>query len=890
MLNNDYTIYSLFYSMLVVIVFFSKDRIKSFETKTYGWLLILNLINILTAIICFFTILCRNQIPVINDIVSKSLLVAFFLWLYVFTIYIFSLAKIKINYTGKTFIAFSLIVTLIVSTLIFILPLHYYGEGRVAYSYGPSANVVFFAAGFLILTWIIVSIINFKKINKKQYLPVLMFLCLGVIVVVIQRMIPELLLLTALETFVTILMYFTIENPDVKMIAQVTAAKIQADKANKAKSDFLSSMSHEIRTPLNAIVGFSECIKQENDIEACYDDANDIIMASQNLLEIVNGILDISKIEANKMEIVVTNYKPKPIFENIAKLVSTRIGEKPIELNVNITDDLPDVLSGDAGKLKQVTTNILTNAVKYTEHGYINFDVKCINTNDESKIIISVADTGRGIKPEQMNKLFKKFERLDEDKNTTTEGTGLGLAITKNLVEMMGGTVSVQSRYGEGSTFTICLKQKIITDKEEQAKLNQSYYDIPAINLAGSKVLIVDDNKLNLKVCTKLLAPYSLNITTALSGFECLDLLKSGNKFDLILLDDMMPKMSGTETYGKLKTEIEGFNTPVVVLTANAIAGMKDKYMEAGFDDYLAKPIEKPELHRVLMKYLNNVKKDPVPQIPKDDVEKVDLTGKTILLVDDNKLNLKVAENVLKEYNPVITTTNSGQECLDVLSKNTFDLILMDDMMPQLSGTQTMQMLRKDPNFKMPIVVLTANAIVGARESYIKAGFDDYLSKPIDKKELVRVLKTFIPLDNEEKIIIEEPTETINDEVEALEDDYYYHTCKYLEENGVDVDASLKYLGSLDMYDDTANDFLKDITNRVVRLNQYKVSSNMNNYAIEVHALKSDCKYLGLTKLTELATNHESKSKENDIDYVNNNFDELMKEISRVVAVLKKYV
>ena len=888
MLNGIlFHVFCLLIISTLTVLYFTKKKIDALETRIYSFLLVTNLIGLLLHIGCYITIYFADYIPITNVIVTKLYVAYIIVWTMIFAMYV---SAVLFNMRGKLISVIAAINTIVSAILIIMTPLYYYHDGDIVYTYGPLLGKLYMVFYAIIGVFIVGILLNLKKIKSKKYVPLYIMIVFGAFSAALQQSNPEILLLTALHAFVTFVMYFTIENPDVKMLAQVTAAKIQADKANRAKSDFLSSMSHEIRTPLNAIVGFSECIKQENDIEACYDDANDIIMASQNLLEIVNGILDISKIEANKMEIVVTNYKPKPIFENIAKLVSTRIGDKPIELNVNITDDLPDVLSGDAGKLKQVTTNILTNAVKYTEHGYINFDVKCINTNDECKIIISVADTGRGIKPEQMNKLFKKFERLDEDKNTTTEGTGLGLAITKNLVEMMGGTVSVQSRYGEGSTFTICLKQKIITDKEEQAKLGQSYYDIPAINLAGSKVLIVDDNKLNLKVCTKLLAPYSLNITTVLSGFECLDLLKSGNKYDLILLDDMMPKMSGTETYGKLKTEIEGFNTPVVVLTANAIAGMKDKYMEAGFDDYLAKPIEKPELHRVLMKYLNNVKKDPVPQIPKEESEKLDLTGKTILLVDDNKLNLKVAENVLKEYNPVITTTNSGQECLDVLSKNTFDLILMDDMMPQLSGTQTMQMLRKDPNFKMPIVVLTANAIVGARESYIKAGFDDYLSKPIDKKELVRVLKTFIPLDNEEKIIIEEPTETINDEVEALEDDYYYHTRKYLEENGVDVDASLKYLGSLDMYDDTANDFLKDITNRVVRLNQYKVSSNMNNYAIEVHALRSDCKYLGLTKLTELATNHESKSKENDIDYVNNNFDELMKEISRVVAVLKKYV
>ena len=358
-------------------------------------------------------------------------------------------------------------------------------------------------------------------------------------------------------------------------------------------------MSHEIRTPLNAIVGFSECIDKAETLEEAKEDAKEIVMASQNLLEIVNGILDISKIEADKMEIVNTDYNLREILENLTKLIIPRIGEKNIELKTHFAPDIPDILYGDSGKVKQVITNILTNAAKYTTEGEINFSVNCVNEKGKCNLVISVSDTGRGIKKEQIDKLFTKFSRLDEDKNTTVEGTGLGLAITKRLVEMMGGKIVVTSEYGKGSTFTIYLAQEI---KEGIYKKEVTNND-EIIKFTGKKVLLVDDNNLNLKVGVKILKDYDLDITCSDSGYDVLDKIKAGNTYDIILMDIMMPKMGGVETLKRLK-EINNFNTPVIALTADAIQGKSNKYLDVGFNDYLSKPINEDELKKVLSKYL----------------------------------------------------------------------------------------------------------------------------------------------------------------------------------------------------------------------------------------------------------------------------------------------
>lgn len=583
------TIISFFYSVLLMIAYFSKDKIKTLENKVYSKLIIINFIGIILELFCTIFAGYAKDYLVFYTILNKLFLVELTIWCSVFSVYVFLISSKKEKNELKSYLKkvsiFHIVIDVITMFLIFVLPVQFNINdlGYVMYSYGPSVNIVFISSTLYIILMFTCLIRNFKNIKNKKYLPIYVYMVIGVLVGIVQKLHPEILAFTSMEAFITVIMYFTIENPDKKLLEEIHTSKKIADAANEDKSMLIYNMMNEVKSIASDINKSSEVILNSDNLEENRFFAREIISSNNKLYSMANNIYNIDVIDDINVKTVKNKYNIKLLLKEVISKNKELFEDKDISFRFNIDSNLPNTLYGDSINLKNVLNTIIGNSYKYTDKGYVELSVNAIFKKDIVRLIIKIEDSGIGIKAEDLDKCLNK--------NTKDQNSLYGARKTINI---MGGNLLISSEYNKGTIVTIILDQKIYTDS------NKDNYDNYVNN---KKILIIDDNNSSTKIISKILDKHNILYDSSNLGKEALDRIRKGDKYDLILLDEDMPYMNGINVMNKF-SKIKGFDTKVILLTKNSNIIYDDIYKDSGFSDYIIKPIDKDDLMNKINKYL----------------------------------------------------------------------------------------------------------------------------------------------------------------------------------------------------------------------------------------------------------------------------------------------
>ncbi|MDY4858361.1 MAG: response regulator [Bacilli bacterium] len=593
-----FLIEAIVYSMLLMTVYFRKKVFKSKENKVYSILVVVSFFELIVELILDFVGPMYKEIPNVSYFVARLFSFGVELWITILLCYVlFVCLSIKKKERYIPVVRnIAIVLMIIFTTLNFILPLNFKYDGYIAYTYGPSVNIIYLSAFLYSFVGIIALIRNIKNIKDKRFFPILIFLIVGGIASYIQYMNPGLLLATPIHAFITFLMYFTIENPDVKMIEEYHKAKEISDNANEDKTMFLYNMTNDIRLITKDInYNTDAAINEMSNKKVDKDLVNDYLRAikenTARFTTMTNEILDVDSIDSASIKVYDDKYNIKLLLKKIVTLYSDECSKKGLTFRSDIASDLPEYLYGDNLGLKNVLISILDNSIKYTKEGYIELNVNTIIKNNIARLIIIIEDSGVGISPDEMDSIFYKRKEEIDGSNMKSN-----LFTARKLITLMGGTIIPSSNYGNGTTMKIVLDQKIVEEANEKYNKYESFYD-------EKKILLVDDNISTEKIISKLIRDTNIKLDYVSLGKEALDKIRGKEKYDLILLDEVMDPLDGVTVMKKFK-DIRNFKTNVILLTRNNEYEYNEEYLKYGFSGYLLKPISKDKLFEIIDKYL----------------------------------------------------------------------------------------------------------------------------------------------------------------------------------------------------------------------------------------------------------------------------------------------
>lgn len=573
------------YIILVTMMYFNKKRISTYENKIYGHLLLVSVLQIIMGLLGFITIYYYPNALLIKRIINVAYLFSLICWALIFTLYVISISFNNKQNRKTDFIIFAIF--LIVFLIISALPMGYYNINNFVYTSGSAISFTYFMSFLCILTIIFCVIKNRKNLLSKKYIPVASFFLIGIVALIFQINNPKLFLISPMEMIVTIIMYFTIENPDVKMLTEVYRAKEISDNANEEKTMFLFNVTKEIKTVTNSINSHTDTILEETsnkniNVAVVNDNAMEIKSDIAQFNTMTNELLDISSIDAANIKVYNTKYNIKLILKQIITTYKEKCNN--IEFRSNIASDLPEYMYGDSINLKKILISLLDNAIKYTNNGYVELNVSCVKKQDICRLIISIEDSGIGIKSEELDKVFNK-NKEELNRNNLKNN----LYTIKKILTIMGGAIITNSTYGKGTTMKVILDQKIVQDEFS-----------PELKLYNNKkILLIDSNENTYKIFKKILHSDNINIDYVGVGKLGLDKIREKEKYDLVFIEDDLKPLDGYEIIKKLNN-IKTFNSPVVLLTKDSNIEYNDDYKKYGFKNYLLKPIKKKDLFEII--------------------------------------------------------------------------------------------------------------------------------------------------------------------------------------------------------------------------------------------------------------------------------------------------